>query len=147
MHVNWLRALGTQEARLHLVMEEMIPAPHVLHGTHCESTGENRRNHCLDSDIYINDHMMITMSRCKLKMLHGVSCLSYVAVSMLLFLSSLLKSLVVFTVCVLSVENEYPNFEPTNYRWLLMSFRWNTDTKYDEWHCELMHYNTIKQVV
>ena len=25
MHVNWLRALGTQEARLHLVMEELIP--------------------------------------------------------------------------------------------------------------------------
>ena len=25
MYVNWLRALGTQEARLHLVMEEMIP--------------------------------------------------------------------------------------------------------------------------
>ena len=49
-------------------------APYVLHRTHCESAGENRRKHCLDSDIY----MMITLSRCKLKMLHEASFLSYI---------------------------------------------------------------------
>ena len=58
--------------------------------------------------------MMINMSRCKLKMLHRASCLSYV-VSMLLFLSSLLTSLLLFVPFVYyhySVENEQPNFEP-----------------------------------
>ena len=89
-------------------------APHVLHGAHCESAGQNRSKHCLDSDIF----MIITMSRCKLKMLHRASCLSYV-VSMLLFLSSLLTSLLLFVPFVYyhySVENEQPNFEPTYYR-------------------------------
>ena len=28
-------------------------APYVLHRTHCESAGENRRKYCLDLDIYI----------------------------------------------------------------------------------------------
>ena len=107
MHVNWLRALGTQEARLHLVKEEMIPTrPLVLTKHHMffmglmvgllERIGESTA--WTWTSIYDDQHVKMQVEDATQSQLLELCCIN---ASISVFPLDI--SLIVCAVCVLSL--------------------------------------------